>query len=502
MQLKSKKLYVIGDLLAIVLAFCLTTLARFASFQDLKLAFSNWAGFLLFLGAYAMVFLFYQPKTDIDRRGRWEELRVVLSVNVFMALLAALALYLSDSRQAFPRSFYLLFFVFDCLCMYMARLYFKSLLFSYYDRPENKRKVLVCANDSNVIKVLHKLQTSGLYDKEIVGVAVLGDRNGGLRGAASRNSDSSALLSASAEASSDSALGVSRLYEVRRGRYGTYMVSVEEPLDVYARKQVVDEAFLSLPDYDRKGLETLIQHFEAMGVNVHVSINTFGLTEREKAVENFGVYHVLTYAPRVFDSTELFLKRGMDILGALVGIVLTGILSIVVVPMIYLESPGPVIFKQTRIGLNGRRFKIYKFRSMYMDAEERKKELMAKNEMNGLMFKMKDDPRITKIGKFIRKTSIDEFPQFFNVLKGEMSLVGTRPPTEDEFLLYEERHKRRLSLKPGITGLWQVSGRSDIQDFEEVVKLDCEYIDNWSLWYDVKILVQTVLVVLLHRGAS
>ena len=127
---------------------------------------------------------------------------------------------------------------------------------------------------------------------------------------------------------------------------------------------------------------------------------------------------------------------------------------------------------------------------------------MAKNEMNGLMFKMKDDPRITKIGKFIRKTSIDEFPQFFNVLKGDMSLVGTRPPTEDEFLLYEERHKRRLSLKPGITGLWQVSGRSDIQDFEEVVKLDCEYIDNWSLWYDVKILVQTVLVVLLHRGAS
>ena len=125
---------------------------------------------------------------------------------------------------------------------------------------------------------------------------------------------------------------------------------------------------------------------------------------------------------------------------------------------------------------------------MYMDAEERKKELMAQNEMNGLMFKMQDDPRITKVGKFIRKTSIDELPQFFDVLRGDMSLVGTRPPTLDEYKQYESHHKRRLSMKPGITGLWQVSGRSDIEDFEDVVKLDVQYIDNWSLWGDIKIL--------------
>lgn len=127
---------------------------------------------------------------------------------------------------------------------------------------------------------------------------------------------------------------------------------------------------------------------------------------------------------------------------------------------------------------------------------------MEKNEMNGLMFKIKDDPRITKIGRFIRKTSIDEFPQFFNVLKGDMSLVGTRPPTVDEFEQYEEHHKRRLSLKPGITGMWQVSGRSDIQDFEDVVRMDLEYIDNWSVWLDIKILIQTVFVVFSHKGAS
>ena len=152
------------------------------------------------------------------------------------------------------------------------------------------------------------------------------------------------------------------------------------------------------------------------------------------------------------------------------------------------------------MGLNGRYFYIHKLRSMYMDAEERKKELMAKNEMNGLMFKMEDDPRVTKVGKFIRKTSIDELPQFFDVLRGDMSLVGTRPPTVDEYKQYESHHKRRLSMKPGITGLWQVSGRSNIEDFEEVVKLDVTYIDNWSLWNDVKILFKTVYVV--SQGAA
>ena len=144
---------------------------------------------------------------------------------------------------------------------------------------------------------------------------------------------------------------------------------------------------------------------------------------------------------------------------------------------------------------------MYKFRSMYRDAEERKQELMKQNEMNGLMFKMKDDPRITKVGRFIRRTSIDEFPQFYNVLKGDMSLVGTRPPTVGEFKQYSNYHKRRLSMKPGITGIWQVSGRSDVTDFEEIVRLDCSYIDNWSLGLDLKILARTVLIVLRHEGA-
>jgi len=173
----------------------------------------------------------------------------------------------------------------------------------------------------------------------------------------------------------------------------------------------------------------------------------------------------------------------------------------VIGPLIKLESPGPLFFSQKRVGRNGRIFKIYKFRSMYADAERRKKELMEQNEMNGLMFKMTDDPRITKIGKFIRKTSLDELPQFWNVLKGDMSLVGTRPPTVDEFQQYEWYHKRRLSMTPGLTGVWQVSGRSDITDFEEIVSMDVEYIKNWSLKRDIKIILKTIQVVLHSDGA-
>jgi len=218
-------------------------------------------------------------------------------------------------------------------------------------------------------------------------------------------------------------------------------------------------------------------------------------------VENFGGFAVLTSSIKFADSRQLFLKRLMDIAGGIIGMILTGILTIILAPIIYIQSPGPVFFSQERVGRNGRKFKIYKFRSMYPDAEERKKELMEKNKMQGLMFKMDDDPRIIPIGKFIRKTSLDEFPQFFNVLKGDMSLVGTRPPTVDEYEQYETHHRVRLAAKPGLTGMWQVSGRSDIVDFEEVVALDKKYIEEWNIGLDIRILLETVKVVLTGKGS-
>ena len=196
-------------------------------------------------------------------------------------------------------------------------------------------------------------------------------------------------------------------------------------------------------------------------------------------------------------------RRAQDIFFSLLALIALSPLMLLTCIAVWIDSPGASpVFSQLRVGRNGKLFRLYKFRSMCPNAESKLNDLLQDNEMDGPVFKIKDDPRITRVGKFIRKTSIDELPQFFDVLRGDMSLVGTRPPTVDEYKQYESHHKRRLSMKPGITGLWQVSGRSNIEDFEEVVKLDVTYIDNWSLWNDVKILFKTVYVVFAGRGAK
>ena len=235
---------------------------------------------------------------------------------------------------------------------------------------------------------------------------------------------------------------------------------------------------------------------------------------KKQFVEKVGDYTVLTTSINYASTRDLMLKRLVDIAGGLVGCLITGILFIFVAPAIYIASPGPIFFAQERVGKNGKRFKMYKFRSMYMDAEERKAELMKDNKLGDeKMFKLDFDPRVignkilpdgthkTGIGEFIRRTSIDEFPLFINVLKGDMSIIGTRPPLVSEPNFYELHHRARLAIKPGITGMWQVSGRSDISDFEEVVRLDKEYITNWNIGLDIKILLKTVMVVLKKDGS-
>ncbi len=277
----------------------------------------------------------------------------------------------------------------------------------------------------------------------------------------------------------------------------------------------IDDAFVLLEEnvpYPKK----LMESFLYMGITIHSSLSVLDdFSNTEVGVEELGSFKVLTNSVRFVSDSAMFAKRFVDILCGLVGTIGTGLLALVIGPLIYIKSPGPIFFTQKRIGLNGRVFNMYKFRSMYMDAEKRKAELMEKNKIqDGLMFKMDDDPRIIGsekkgkdgkpkgIGNFIRNTSIDEFPQFFNVLRGDMSLVGTRPPTLDEWNRYDPRHRIRMSVKPGITGMWQVSGRSKITDFEQVVALDQKYINNWSVWLDIRILVKTVQVVLKHEGAA
>ena len=248
-----------------------------------------------------------------------------------------------------------------------------------------------------------------------------------------------------------------------------------------------------------------------MGITVHSCLEGSEEWTANQYINRMGGYTVLTSSVRIVSARQVVAKRILDICGSLVGVVLTGILTVFLAPAIYISSPGPIFFSQIRVGKNGKRFKIYKFRSMYMDAEKRKKELMERNEMKGFMFKMKADPRIIGSGKdgtrhglgwFIRKTSLDEFPQFWNVLKGEMSLVGTRPPTEDEWEKYEYYHRGRLAVKPGLTGIWQISGRSDVTDFEEVVKMDMQYVKTWNIGMDLRILTKTVGVVLSGSGSK
>ncbi len=192
-------------------------------------------------------------------------------------------------------------------------------------------------------------------------------------------------------------------------------------------------------------------------------------------------------------------KRILDILGAIVGLMITGIIAIPIAIAMQLDDPGNLLYSQTRCGFNGKPFKIWKFRSMIADAD--KKKHLVENQAKGHIFKNDNDPRITRVGHFLRRTSLDEFPQFWNVLKGDMSLVGTRPPTTDEVAMYEERHFQRLKVKPGITGEWQVRGRSEVLDFEDIVRMDLEYQKRWSFVYDINLIIQTIAVVLARKGA-
>lgn len=273
-------------------------------------------------------------------------------------------------------------------------------------------------------------------------------------------------------------------------------------LEKLIREHKIDQIYiLQKRENELSYIQQYIDLCIEMGVTCRVVVDVYKRRRANSYVSTVGTYPVITYHTICLNTFESLLKRCVDIVGALVGIIFSSPIMIATAIAIKLDSPGPVLFKQTRVGQNGRLFKCFKFRSMYIDAEARKAELMAQNEMDGLMFKMKDDPRVTKVGKFIRKCSIDELPQFFNVLFGTMSLVGTRPPTVDEVEQYERGQWRRISIKPGITGMWQVSGRSNITSFDEVVELDVDYIDSWSIWMDFRIMFKTVAVLFEHEGA-
>lgn len=461
------RLILLVDLLSLTTSFLSSTFIRSGIIIDKEFLTSLYGNALFIMYLTCIVIdEINDSKVNIFKRGFLDEFLGVVKDQFKLCLTLLIYLFITQQGTKFSRFFFISFFILNLLLNYTLRSYLKLVLLVGFKRSSSSSKVMLITTSDKASEVIRRIRREyewviltnsiAIIDKDMVG-----ERIEGIEVAANKDS----LLER-------------------------------------ARLNVVDEVFINLPynyDYD---LEEIILDFEKMGIMVHINIDINpNLKFKEKSVNIFAGHQVITFSTGIFDERARIFKRFIDIIGGLAGSIFTILLTLIMAPIIRLESKGPIFFSQVRMGKNGRKFRIYKFRSMYMDAEERKKELMAKNEMQGLMFKMTDDPRITRVGKFIRRTSLDEFPQFFNVLKGDMSLVGTRPPTLDEFEQYESRHKRRLSLKPGLTGLWQVSGRSDIQDFEEVVRLDLEYIDNWTLKLDVKLILKTVGVVVFGRGS-
>ena len=283
---------------------------------------------------------------------------------------------------------------------------------------------------------------------------------------------------------------------------GVPLIGDIEDFDAILVDRQVDEVVFALPHGSRIRLEGYLRKCRNIGVTVRIVPAMFKLENPTLRVETIQGIPTLTDEASISTASGLFYKKLMDLIAGAFGFLLFLVLYPVIGLAIKLDSPGPVLYKQVRIGQHGRRFYLYKFRSMGVGSEGKKAALLDQSEMNGPMFKMADDPRLTRVGRFLRKTSLDEFPQFINVLKGEMSIVGTRPPTPDEVKAYEDWHRRRISIKPGITGLWQVSGRNEIVDFSEVVKLDLQYIDGWRFWRDIVILSKTIWVVLARKGAK
>jgi len=278
-----------------------------------------------------------------------------------------------------------------------------------------------------------------------------------------------------------------------------------EAFEEILKNHYVEEVFFCVPRRMTKEkfvIDHYLQICEEMGRPARVFLNLPSATFFARwEYHRFMNRSTLISHTVELDPDQMIFKRLFDIVGGLFGLMVLVSLYPVLAILIKVTSPGPVFFKQVRVGKNGKRFVIYKFRSMRNDAEKMKKELMKHNELDGAVFKMKNDPRVTTVGKIMRKFSLDEFPQVINVLKGEMSLVGTRPPTPEEVASYQKWHHRRISIRPGLTGLWQVSGRNRIKTFDDIVKLDLSYIDNWSIWIDIKIILKTILV-LFERDSA
>ena len=404
----------------------------------------------------------------ILRRGYWLETKAVAKHAIIVTVCVIAYLFAMKESSNYSRVVIFAFPIISICVLYIGRILLKKWLSKHRGPASGKRAILLIGGKNNYREIVEAFTSNPYSEFHVMGIGIIDAKENEIP-----------------------------------NYHGFPVFCGESAIEDFAQLNWVDEALFSIPT-ELALPDKMIKNFGIMGITIHIKLARVADDSSNQIVEKLEGYTVLSTSINMVSAGQLIFKRTMDICGGLVGMLLTGIIFIFVAPIIYIKSPGPIFFKQVRIGKNGKKFNIYKFRSMYMDAEERKKELMAQNDIkDGMMFKMDNDPRIIKgIGNFIRDYSLDEFPQFWNVLIGDMSLVGTRPPTVDEWEKYEMHHRSRLAFKSGLTGMWQVSGRSNITDFEEVVRLDTEYIKKWSPGLDIMILFKTVAVVLGKVGSK
>jgi len=464
------------DVGSLILAFAAACAARYglAFFESSRIYLGI---FLFYTLTVALLHIVNNTFSGVLRRGYYKEFVHTLKHVALVELIAIAFLFATKQGEDHSRIVVGLVAVFYMGISYVIRLIWKRCLNKWNNLTEPASLYLI-ATEALAEDTLNSLRTNAKGQYELLGIC-LQDKD--------------------------------RIGETIAGVPVTS--SMDTVLD-FLRDKWVDEVYIALPE--RAPIPNdLIDTLTEMGIAVHLELDPAGSESWQiRQVQYVGGKLVQTVSMTNVSFRDVLAKRILDIIGGAVGCLLTAVLTLILGPLIYMQSPGPIFFAQTRVGKNGKLFKMYKFRSMYPDAEARKAELMKDNRINdGLMFKLDVDPRIIGckilpdgtvkkgIGNFIRDYSLDEFPQFFNVLKGDLSLVGTRPPTVDEWKKYNYHHRARLAIKPGITGLWQVSGRSNITDFEEVVELDKKYIREWYIGLDLRILLKTVLVVLRKDGS-
>ena len=414
---------------------------------------------------------------NVLKRGFYKEAEQTVRNVFWVMVLVSLYMFSTQSGDVYSRIIFCLLAVYYTILAYVVRIIWKMMLL-HGKKDIKGASIYFIVTEKRAERVIKRFWKNNLNNNQTLGMCVL-DR----------------------DCTGETVEGV------------PVTASAENVVDFLCDKWV-DEVLVSVSTsypYPRKLVSTLAE----MGIVVHVEMEQMDIEDwQHQTIQRVSGTTVRTLSMTMATPVQQAMKRALDIVGGIVGCILTGFLTLIIGPMIYIKSPGPIFFAQTRVGKNGRKFKMYKFRSMYMDAEARKAELMAQNRVqSNLMFKLEYDPRIIGceklsdgtikkgIGNYIRDWSLDEFPQFLNVLKGDLSLVGTRPPTVDEWEQYELHHRARLAIKPGITGMWQVSGRSNITDFEEVVELDKKYIREWSMGLDFRILLKTVQVILSKDGS-